>query len=209
MSDQGRQEVPQDTQETYPLVALKNMVVFPRTRMTLAIAREKSVRAVEEAMMRPDRALITACQRDPDIEDPQPKDINPTGALVEITTMHRQQDGSLQVLLSGLHRVTIEEYLDQEPFMRVSVDTPQEPQARGPQADALVRHATNLFEHYAQLNRRFSVEDINSMVVIKTAARLSDMLAAHLVTDSTATAGSARDVRPTGAPGEDLRDHGQ
>ncbi len=184
MSDQGRQEVPQDTQETYPLVALKNMVVFPRTRMTLAIAREKSVRAVEEAMMRPDRALITACQRDPDIEDPQPKDINPTGALVEITTMHRQQDGSLQVLLSGLHRVTIEEYLDQEPFMRVSVDTPQEPQARGPQADALVRHATNLFEHYAQLNRRFSVEDINSMVAIKTAARLSDMLAAHLVTDS-------------------------
>src|SRR5947209_10492896 len=184
MSDQGRQEVPQDTQETYPLVALKNMVVFPRTRMTLAIAREKSVRAVEEAMMRPDRALITACQRDPDIEDPQPKDINPTGALVEITTMHRQQDGSLQVLLSGLHRVTIEEYLDQEPFMRVSVDTPQEPQARGPQADALVRHATNLFEHYAQLNRRFSVEDINSIVAIKTAARLSDMLAAHLVTDT-------------------------
>ena len=106
MSDQERQEAPQDTQETYPLVALKNMVVFPRTRMTLAIAREKSVRAVEEAMMRPDRALITACQRDPDIEDPQPKDIYPTGALVEITTMHRQQDGSLQVLLSGLHRVT-------------------------------------------------------------------------------------------------------
>jgi ATP-dependent Lon protease len=184
MSDQERQEAPQDTQETYPLVALKNMVVFPRTRMTLAIAREKSVRAVEEAMMRPDRALITACQRDPDIEDPQPKDIYPTGALVEITTMHRQQDGSLQVLLSGLHRVLIEEYLDQEPFMRVSVDIPQEPQARGSQADALVRHATNLFEHYAQLNRRFSVEDINSIVAIKTAARLSDMLAAHLVTDS-------------------------
>src|SRR5256712_9384107 len=184
MSDQGRQEVPQDTQETYRLVALKNMVVFPRTRMTLAIAREKSVRAVEEAMMRPDRALITACQRDPDIEDPQPKDINPTGALVEITTIHRQQDGSLQVLLSGLHRVTIEEYLDQEPFMRVSVDTPQEPQARGRQADALVRHATNLFERYAQLNRRFSVEDINSIVNIKTPTRLSDMLAAHIVTDA-------------------------
>src|SRR5947209_1832353 len=184
MSDQGRQEVPQDTQETYPLVALKNMVVFPRTRMTLAIAREKSVRAVEEAMMRPDRALITASQRDPDIDDPQPKDIFDTGALVEITTMHRQQDGSLQVLLSGLHRVKIEDFFDLEPFMRVTIDIPQEPQARGAQADALVRHATNLFEHYAQLNRRFSVEDINSIVAIKTAARLSDMLAAHLVTDT-------------------------
>lgn len=184
MNKQERQNVVQDTSQGYPLVALKNMVVFPRTRMTLAIAREKSVRAIEEAMMRPDRALVTASQIDPDIEDPQPKDIYQAGALVEITTMHRQQDGSLQVLLSGIQRVRIEEYLDLEPFIRVSVDTPQEPQARGPQADAVVRHATNLFEHYAQLNRRFSVEDINSIVAIKTAARLSDMLAAHLVTDT-------------------------
>src|SRR5450756_880230 len=112
MSEQERPETTQDTQEVYPLVALKNMVVFPRTRMTLAIAREKSVRAVEEAMMRPDRALITAAQRDLYIEDPEPKDIHLMGALVEITTMHRQQDGSLQVLLSGLHRVTIKEYVD-------------------------------------------------------------------------------------------------
>ncbi|GAC1348786.1 MAG: endopeptidase La [Ktedonobacteraceae bacterium] len=183
MNEQERQEIARDTLETYPLVALKHMVVFPRTRMTLAIAREKSVRAVEEAMMRPDHALITSAQIDPDIDDPQPKDIYPTGALVEITTMHRQQDGSLQVLLSGLHRIQIEDYLDLEPFIRVSVQAPAEPQTRGPQADALVRHATNLFEHYAQLNRRFSVEDINSIVAIKTSARLSDMLAAHLVTD--------------------------
>src|SRR5437660_3824819 len=181
--EQERQEIPQDTDEAYPLVALKNMVVFPRTRMTLAIAREKSVRAIEEAMMRPDHALITASQHNPDIDDPQPKDIYPMGALVEITTMHRQQDGSLQVLLSGIRRVKIEEYLDLEPFMRVRMNVPQEPQARGRQADALVRHATNLFERYAQLNRRFSVEDINSIVAIKTPARLSDMLAAHLVTD--------------------------
>src|SRR6266702_942356 len=183
MSEQERQETPQDTGEVYPLVALKNMVVFPRTRMTLAIAREKSVRAIEEAMMRPDHTLITASQHNPDIDDPQPKDIYPIGALVEITTMHRQHDGSLQVLLSGIRRFKIEEYLDLEPFIRVRMNVPQESQARGPQSDALVRHATNLFERYAQLNRRFSVEDINSIVGIKTPARLSDMLAAHLVTN--------------------------
>lgn len=183
MSEQERQDKLQDTDEVYPLVALKNMVVFPRTRMTLAIAREKSVRAIEEAMIRPDHTLITASQHDPDIDDPQPKDIYPVGALVEITTMHRQHDGSLQVLLSGIRRVKIEEYLDLEPFMRVLVHVPQESQTRGTQADALVRHTTNLFERYAQLNRRFSVEDINSIVGIKTPARLSDMLAAHLVTN--------------------------
>ena len=183
MNEQERQEINTDIHETYPLVALKNMVVFPRTRMTLAVAREKSVSAVEEAMMQPEHLLVATPQCNPDIDDPQPKDIYATGTLVEITTIHRQQDGSYQVLLSGMRRVQIEEYLDLEPFLRVSVTTPQEIQARGPQTDALVRHATSLFERYAQLNRRFSVEDINSIVALKTAARLSDMLAAHLVTD--------------------------
>src|SRR5213080_1991894 len=133
MTEQERQEVSLDTEETYPLVALKNMVVFPRTRMTLAIARERSVRAIEEAMMRPDRSLITVAQRNTDIDDPLPKDIYATGALVEITTMHRQQDGSLQVLLSGLRRVKIEDYLDLEPFLRVVIDIPSESQIRSPQ----------------------------------------------------------------------------
>jgi ATP-dependent Lon protease len=183
VSEQVRQETNEDRFETYPLVALKNMVVFPRTRMTLAVAREKSVRAVEEAMMQPDRLLVASSQRDPDIDDPQPKDIYPIGTLVEVTTLHRQSDGSFQMLLTGIRRVQIDEYDDLEPFLRVSVTTPQEILTHDPQTDALVRHATNLFERYAQLNRRFSVEDINSIVALKAPARLSDMLAAHLVTD--------------------------
>ncbi len=187
MSEQERKETYQDTQdagENYPLVALKNMVVFPRTRMTLAIAREKSVRAVEEAMMQSNHWLVVSAQRDPDIDDPQAKDIYPTGTLAEISTMHRQQDGSLQVLFSGLHRVHLEEFLDMEPYMRVSISMPEEVVQQDPQVDAMVRHATSLFERYAQLNRRFSAEDITSIVALKTSARLSDMLAAHIVTDA-------------------------
>jgi ATP-dependent Lon protease len=187
VSEQERKETYQDTQdagENYPLVALKNMVVFPRTRMTLAIAREKSVRAVEEAMMQSNHWLVVSAQRDPDIDDPQAKDIYPTGTLAEISTMHRQQDGSLQVLFSGLHRVHLEEFLDMEPYMRVSISMPEEVVQQDPQVDAMVRHATSLFERYAQLNRRFSAEDITSIVALKTSARLSDMLAAHIVTDA-------------------------
>ncbi len=94
MSEQERQDTTQDTNEVYPLVALKNIVVFPHNRHALNIAREKTVRAIEEAMMRPDRTLITTTQRAADIDDPEPKDIYPIGALAEVTTMHRQQDGS-------------------------------------------------------------------------------------------------------------------
>jgi ATP-dependent Lon protease len=187
VSEQERKETyQQDTQEageSYPLVALKNMVVFPRTRMTLSIAREKSMRAVEEAMLQPKHCLVVAAQRDPEIDDPQPKDIFPTGTLAEITTMHRQQDGSLQVLFNGLRRVQLDDMPELEPYLRAIISTPEETQQQGSQVDAMVRHTTSLFERYAQLNRRFSAEDITSIVALKTAARLSDMLAAHVVTD--------------------------
>jgi ATP-dependent Lon protease len=179
-------EKPQDMpveQEVYPLVALKNIVAFPHNRHALPIAREKTVRAIEEAMMRPDHRLIAATQRSAEIDDPEQKDIYSVGTLVEVTTMHRQQDGSMQVLLRGINRVEINDYVDTEPFITVQVTVLEETEPTGPQADALVRHATSLFERFAQLNRRFSVEDINSIVAIKKPAILADTLAAHVVTD--------------------------
>ena len=188
MNDLERQEdamnrVPTNDHVPHPLVALKDLVVFPRTRATLSMSREKSIRAAEEAMMRPERLLVVAAQHEADIDDPQPKDIHSAGTLVEITTMHHQQDGSFQVLLSGLRRVQIEEFVELEPFLRVSVEALKDEQPHGSMADAVVRHATNLFEHYAQLNRHFTVEDITSIVSLKSASRLSDMLAAHVVSD--------------------------
>lgn len=183
MNEEQRQEMQVENNGTYPLVALKSIVVFPHNRHALAIAREKTVRAVEEAMMRPERLLVAATQCKPELDDPQTKDIYTVGTLVEITTMHPQQDGSLQVLVRGIERVKLEEYIDTEPFMNVRVSMPGEQQQRGPQADALVRHAISLFERYAQLSRRFSAEDISSIVALKAPARLGDTLAAHFVTD--------------------------
>ncbi len=184
MSEQERQDVVSELNEEYPLVALKNIVAFPHNRQALPIAREKTVRAIEEAMMRPDKTLVAATQRSPDIDDPQPKDLYTVGTLIEVVTMHRQQEGAIQVLVRGISRVHIDTFLDQEPFLRVQVTRQAESQTKGPQADALVRHTTSLFERYAQLNRRFSVEDINSIVALKTPILLSDTLAAHLVTDA-------------------------
>src|SRR5262249_30291600 len=152
VSEQERKETYQETQEageSYPLVALKNMVVFPRTRMTLSIAREKSMRAVEEAMLQPRHCLVVATQRDPDIDDPEPNDICSIGTLAEITTTHRQQDGSLQVLFSGLQRVQLEDFPELEPYLRASISVPEEVSQQGSQIDAMVRHTTSLFERFA------------------------------------------------------------
>ncbi len=178
MNEQERRE----SQAEYPLVALVSIVAFPHNKQALPIAREKTVRAIEEAMLRPDRTLVAATQRNVDIDDPQPKDIFSTATLVEVKTMYPQSDGSIQVVLNGLNRVRIEEYVDTDPFLRVKVVVCDDAQVNGPKADALVHHATSLFERYAQLNRRFSVEDIKPIVALKTPARLADTLAAHLIT---------------------------
>lgn len=189
MSDSERQDIIQNGQrawdgsEVYPLVALKNVVVFPHNSHALVIGREKMVRAIEEAMMQPDRTLIAVAQRSTEIADPQGQDIFSIGTLIEVTSIQRQQDGTIQVLVRGIQRVKITELLEDEPFLRAQGRTQQENQHKGPQADALVRYATNLFERYAQLNRRFSVEDINSIIALKTLPRLSDTLGAHVITD--------------------------
>ncbi len=189
MSDSERQDSIQEGQETqdgnvvYPLVALKNVAVFPHNSHALVIGREKMVRAVEEAMMQPNRTLIAVMQRSTEIADPRLQDIFQTGTLIEISSMQRLQDGTIQALVRGIQRVTITELIDDEPFLRARATPQAEPHHKGAKVDALIRYATNLFERYAQLNRRYSSEDISSIITLKTLPRLSDTLGAHVITD--------------------------
>src|SRR5215469_11473244 len=126
MNEQERPEILQESQAEYPLVALVSIVAFPHNKQALPIVREKTVRAIEEAMLRSDHMLVAATQRNVDIDDPQPSDIFPTATLVEVKTMYRQSDGSIQVVLNGLHRVQIDEYLETDPFLRVKVANNEE-----------------------------------------------------------------------------------
>ena len=189
MSDLERQDSIQNGQgaqeDVYPLVALKNVVVFPHNSQALVIGREKMVRAVEEAMMKPNHTMVAVMQRSTEISDPQLQDIFQTGTLIEVSSIQRPQDGTIQAFVRGLQRVTITELLDDEPFPQARISAQTEPYYKGAQADALVRYATNLFERYAQLNRRYSAEDINSIITLKTLPRLSDTLGAHVITDIT------------------------
>jgi ATP-dependent Lon protease len=170
---------------SYPLVPLKNTVVFPRTRVTLTIGREKSIRAVEEALA-DDRQFVAATQIKAELDDPQPDDIYPTATLVDIVSFQRQApENTIQLVVEGARRVKIVQYAETEPFLKAEVQKSIEPVPSGPQAEALVRHAISLFEKYAQLNRRFSNEDITSVITLKNAARLADVLSAHVVTEHT------------------------
>lgn len=166
----------------YPLVPLKNTVIFPRTRVNLTIGREKSVRAVEEAY-KADKQFIAAAQRDADLDDPAPEEIFDTATLVEIAQYQPQQDGTIQISVEGVRRVHVKRWIEREPFLRVAATRPNESNPTGAQADALVRYAINLFERYSQLNRRFSAEDIAAVTATHVPSKLADMLGAHVIND--------------------------
>ncbi len=172
----------ESTMREYPLVPLKNTVIFPRTRVNLTIGREKSVRAVEEAY-KADKQFIAAAQRDADVDDPAPEEIFDTATLVEIVQYQPQQDGTIQISAEGLRRVHVKQWLERDPYLRVAATRPNEPNPTGAQADALVRYAVSLFERYSQLNRRFSAEDIASVTATRVPGRLADMLSAHVIND--------------------------
>src|SRR5215210_1912327 len=103
-----------------PLLPLKNVVVFPRTLVTLMVGRARSVRALEEAMAR-DRRLIVAAQRTGQVDDPSKEDIYEIGTLVEINQVQRQADGNMQVNVEGLRRVRIDRFTQHEPFFTAQI----------------------------------------------------------------------------------------
>ena len=100
---------PNRSRSDFPLLPLKNVVVFPRTLVTLMVGRNRSMRALEEAVAR-DRRLVVATQRTVQADDPVADDIYEIGTLVEINQVQRQADGTLQVGVEGLRRVRIERY---------------------------------------------------------------------------------------------------
>src|SRR3954468_19220925 len=90
----------------YPLLPLKNVVIFPRNVVTLLVGRTRSIQAVEDAMAR-DRKIVVTAHKDAEIDDPRPDDLHSIGTLAEIVSVERQQGSNIQVVLEGIGRVDI------------------------------------------------------------------------------------------------------
>jgi ATP-dependent Lon protease len=166
----------------YPLVPLKNTVIFPDMKVTLTIGRDKSVLAIREANDFGQR-FVVAAQRQGDIESPGPADIFTVGTLVELKQQEAQGDNTLQVVAEGVARVRIDHWVSRDPYLLVAVEELPIVEANATQGTALVRHAHTLFERFAQLSRRFNADDVASVVRIERAGELADTLAVHLYGD--------------------------
>lgn len=166
----------------FPLLPLKNVVVFPRTLVTLTVGRPRSIRALEEALGR-DRRMVVATQRAGRADEPAAEEIYEIGTLVEVNQVQRQNDGNLQVNVEGLRRVHIDKYGQSEPFFVVQISDVAEKLGTGPVVDALMRHLVELFSRYAQLNNKVPADAVETVRGVRHPGYLADLLAAHVVPD--------------------------
>ena len=162
-----------------PMLPLRDIVVFPHMVVPLFVGREKSVRALEEAMER-DRDLLLAAQRDAKKDNPGPDDIYEMGTLGSIVQLIKLPDGTVKVLVEGKRRAIIRAIDSDDDYFLVAYDLVEESEELTVEAEALMRSIRGAFENYVKLNKKVPPEMLSTVSSITDPSRLADTVAAHL-----------------------------
>ena len=162
-----------------PLLPLRGVLVFPYMVIHLDVGREKSINALEDAMIN-DREIFLATQKDAQKDVPEEEDIYEFGTIAEIKQLLKLPGGTIRVLVEGLRRGEIKEYLESEPFYRVRIVEHEESSEKTPEIEALMRNLVFQFEQYVKLSKKIAPETVVGIVTIDDSYRLSDLIAAHL-----------------------------
>lgn len=167
------------TVKTLPLLPLRGILVFPNMVIHLDVGREKSVQAIEEAMIQ-ERVIFLATQKEAQTDDPGEDDIYRIGTVAEVKQLLKLPGGTIRVLVEGLARARIRKYIAHEPFFRVEIDQYSEEFRKTPEVEALMRNLVYQFEQYVKLSKRIPPETVVSVVNLEEPGRLADIIASHL-----------------------------
>jgi len=166
----------------YPLLPLRDMVVFPHMIVPLFVGRDKSVRALE-AVMAEDKQILLISQKDHAQEDPGPDDIYRVGVLANVLQLLKLPDGTVKVLVEGRHRVQVEEFVDNDSFFE-AIATELDEETGDPAAvKALMRSVKAEFERYAKVRKNIPDEALTAIADAEDPAELADLAAGHLGAD--------------------------
>ncbi|MCL6477770.1 MAG: endopeptidase La [Peptococcaceae bacterium] len=164
---------------TLPLLPLRGILVFPNMVIHLDVGREKSVQAVEEAMMH-ERIIFLATQKEAQTDDPGEDDIYRVGTVAEVKQLLKLPGGTIRVLVEGLVRGRIRQYTAYDPFFKVEIDQYSEDFKKSAEVEALMRNLIYQFEQYVKLSKRIPPETMVSVVNLEEPGRLADIIASHL-----------------------------
>ncbi len=163
----------------YPVLPLRDIVVFPHMIVPLFVGREKSIRALEE-VMGSEREILLATQMNASDDDPEPGAIYETGTIAKVLQLLKLPDGTVKVLVEGKARAVVGKYLDTEAFYEASADVLEEPEESAVEMEALSRSVVSEFENYVKLNKKISPEVISAASQIEDYSKLADTVASHL-----------------------------
>ena len=163
----------------YPLLPLRDIVIFPNMVAPLFVGREKSIKALEHAMGQ-GKTIFLATQKKAKTDNPTEKDIFRMGAVATILQLLRLPDGTVKALVEGKKRGTIAQFLSNDDFFMVQVKSIEEKTEQNVQIEALMRSTVQAFEKYAKLNKKISQEMVLSVSSIEEPGRLADTIASHM-----------------------------
>ena len=165
--------------ETYPILPLRDIVVYPKMIVPLFVGREKSIKALQPAIDN-DQNIVLATQKEAAVEDPKPEDIFKVGTLGTVVQLVRLPDGTVKVLVEGLERVKIDDFIMADGFMQVDVEILAEDNVHDVETEALSRAVLSQFEEYVKLSKKVPPEVLVSVSQIEDYNKLADTIASHL-----------------------------
>ncbi|RIV29184.1 endopeptidase La [Alicyclobacillaceae bacterium I2511] len=168
-------------ERTYPLLPLRGLLVFPGMVIHFDVGRDKSVRALEKAMVQ-DHYLVLASQQDGQVDDPRQEDLFGVGVLAEVKQMMKLPNGTLRVLVEGLERSKIQNYVRDDEYFEVQIQRffISDSADMDPELRAVTRTVLQQFEQYAKLSKKIDQETYGTVVDIEDPGRLADAIAAQL-----------------------------
>lgn len=163
-----------------PLLPLRGILVFPYMVIHLDVGRERSMAAIEQAML-DDRIILLTSQKETEIDSPNSDDLYEMGTIAEIKQLLKLPGGTMRVLVEGISRGRILEFLEEETYFKVRTEElVEEKQALTPELETLIRGMTHQFEEYAKLGKRIPLETIGTVLAVEEPGRLADIVASHL-----------------------------
>jgi ATP-dependent Lon protease len=164
---------------TYPVLPLRDIVVFPHMIVPLFVGREKSIKALEE-VMKNDGLIMLATQKNASDDDPSPDAIYELGTLASVLQLLKLPDNTVKVLVEGLSRAKVGKYIDRSEFYEASATPLADTDTDSIEAEALARSVVSEFENYVKLNKKISAEVVGVVQQIKDFPKLADTVASHL-----------------------------
>ena len=164
---------------TYPVLPLRDIVVFPHMIVPLFVGREKSIRALEE-VVKNDGLILLATQKNAGDDDPETKDIFEIGTLARVLQLLKLPDSTVKVLVEGVGRAKATEYLADESFYQAHAVGLDEEAGKKVEVEALGRSVVSEFESYVKLNKKISPEIVAAVSQLDEPSKLADTVASHL-----------------------------